>query len=266
MSKLSFVKYHGAGNDFILIDNRALFFDPACVPALCHRKMGIGADGVILLEPHSTADFRMRIFNCDGSEAASCGNGLRCLMRFIVDLGLPRKTYQIAAGATHVEIALLEDNRAHVHLGKTPHVKPLYIEGRELFFTDTGVPHAVQFVSDVHQVDVAKEGAVLRRHPHFAPHGTNVNFATLLPDGSIAIRTYERGVEGETLACGTGATAVGVVAVRVLGRPSRVHIRCLGGELEIHIADGLRMVGDAVRVFAGTWSFFEDKAVRIASI
>lgn len=250
MSKLSFVKYHGAGNDFILIDNRALFFDPSHVFALCHRKTGIGADGVILLEPAEGADYRMRIFNCDGSEAGSCGNGLRCLMQFIAHLGLPRQTYRIATGQRIVEVGFVGEKISVFSKIKCD-VKRLYIAEREVYFTDTGVPHAVVFVPDVQKIDVAREGAALRHHSYFQPEGTNVNFATVLADGSVAVRTFERGVEGETLACGTGGAAVGVVAAHVFQRPSPIAIRFPGGQLEIWVGDGVRLVGEAVKVFEG---------------
>lgn len=261
MSKYSFVKYQGAGNDFLLIDNRALAFNSAQVPALCHRKFGIGADGVLLLEPDADADFRMRIFNCDGSEAESCGNGLRCLMRFLLHLGLPRQAYRIATGARIVEADFLGD-RVRVLMADSCPVQTLSLEGREVYFADTGVPHVVVFVPAREKIDVAREGALWRHHPFFQPRGTNVNFATWLADGSVAVRTFERGVEGETLACGTGGTAVGVVAVHTFQRPSPVHVRFAGGDLEIHVGEKVYMVGDAVKVFEGV--FEEDSSDKVA--
>jgi diaminopimelate epimerase len=247
MSTLSFVKYQGAGNDFILIDDRALHFDPTRVPTLCHRKYGIGADGVILLQN----DLRMRIFNSDGTEAESCGNGLCCLMQFLLHLGLPKKRYSIATGTRRVEVEF-EGDLVSVNMGKPTNVKQLYICGNEVHSLDTGVPHAVVFVADVQAVDLAHAGASLRHHALFQPRGTNVNFAALQSDGSVQVRTYERGLEGESLACGTGAAAVGVIGSHIYRLPNPIQIRFPGGNIDIYVTDEVRMVGKAVRVFEGT--------------
>lgn len=245
---LYFGKYQGAGNDFILIDDRAPFFNPHLVTQLCHRKFGIGADGVILLQTDQSADFRMRIFNSDGSEAGSCGNGLRCLMKFIVDLGLPKKNYQIATGDRIVEAGFVGD-KISVQMGLALNLKKLDIEGFEVHSLDTGVPHAVVFSP---HADLKILGPLLRYHSAFHPAGTNVNIANLQSDGSIRVRTYERGVEGETLACGTGAAAVGVIASQEYHLPNPIRICFAGGEIDIHV-DGLNvtMIGDAIKVFDG---------------
>lgn len=251
MSTLSFVKYQGAGNDFILIDDRAQMFDPAQVKSLCHRKFGIGADGVILLQQDLVADFRMRIFNSDGSEAESCGNGLRCLMKFLHHLGLPKRPYRIATANRMVEADFLGE-KISIQMGAALNVKQLYICGFEVHSLDTGVPHAVVFVPDVQKVDVVRDGTALRHHPLFQPRGTNVNFATLQNDGSIQVRTFERGLEGEPLACGTGAAAVGTIASQNYGLPNPIRICFAGGEIEICI-DGkeVKMIGEAFKVFEG---------------
>lgn len=254
MSKLSFVKYQGAGNDFILIDDRAPFFNPALVPSLCHRKFGIGADGLILLQNAEQADFRMRIFNSDGSEAESCGNGLRCLMQFLVYLGMPKKPYRIATADRIVEADFFGE-KISVQMGEARNVKQLYIWGREVHFLDTGVPHAVLFVSDASRIDLMKEGAAMRHHAAFQPRGANVNFASL-QNGVIHMRTFERGLEAESLACGTGAVAVAAIAKQKHSLPNPIQVHCLGGLLEIYIeGQKIRMVGPAVQVFAGTVEF-----------
>ena len=265
MSKLSFAKYafakyEGAGNDFILIDDRPLFFpskDSNFIQRLCHRKFGIGADGVILLQKDSSAHFRMRIFNSDGSEAESCGNGLRCLLRFIDDLGLPRENYSIAADQRIVE-AGFEKNQVAIKMGPPADIKlNLHVDGQEVHFINTGVPHAVLFVSDVASIDVQKAGAHLRSHPQFGPKGTNVNFASLQKEGSIRVRTFERGVEGETLACGTGAAAVGVIASLTQATKSPILLHFPGGTLEIHFQkkdfSDLKLVGPARRICSGIY-------------
>ncbi|HSX10564.1 MAG TPA: diaminopimelate epimerase [Chlamydiales bacterium] len=253
MSTLTFVKYQGAGNDFVLIDDRAPLFKSTLVPTLCHRKFGIGADGVILLQCDPAADFRMRIFNSDGSEAESCGNGLRCLMQFLLHLGLPKKPYRIAIADRIIHADYLGD-KISVHLGQASHVKRLYIAPHEVYFLDTGVPHAVLFVPDVRQIDLLSEAPPIRHHATFQPRGTNVNFAALQPDGSLHVRTFERGLEGETLACGTGAAAVGYIASQRHRLPNPISIHFPGGVLEISI-DGsdIRMVGQALKVFEGVF-------------
>lgn len=247
MCSLKISKYEGAGNDFILIDNRTLHFNPQIVPQLCHRKFGIGADGVILLEP----DLSARIFNSDGSEAESCGNGLRCLLRFLIDLGFPKTNYEIRVGNRRVQGGF-ERDKIWIELGKVLPPKQVLIEGIEVYVLDTGVPHAVVFSE---KAELAKIGPLLRRHQFFQPKGTNVNLAAIGMDEVVYIRTYERGVEGETLSCGTGAAAVGVVSSQKYGLKNPIRIHALGGELEVWV-DGLNvsLIGDARKVFDGSSS------------
>lgn len=259
-SCVEFSKYEGAGNDFILIDDRLLSFslcNPRVIQQLCHRKFGIGADGIILLQPSLTAHFRMRIFNSDGSEAESCGNGLRCLGQFLIDLGLPQQPYRIELIHRTVEIAYTEDG-VKIDMGTATDVRlHQRVEGYLLHTVNTGVPHAVLFVDNIDCAPLETVAPFLRRHLFFQPQGTNVNFATLLPDGSIRIRTYERGVEAETLACGTGACAVAAIAKSLYNLKNPLLIRCTGGNLHISIAEErLVMAGPARRVFQG---FFESR-------
>jgi diaminopimelate epimerase len=257
MSKLSFVKYQGAGNDFIIIDDRVPFFptdDTHLIQKLCHRRFGIGADGIILLQTDAKADFRMRILNSDGSEAESCGNGLRCLARFIADIrGESITSYKIWMHDQIVE-AFVEKEKISIALND-PRNLTLHIQ-QDVHFVDTGVPHAVVFVPDVQKIDLNREGRALRFHPCFGPRGSNVNFASLQSDGSISVRTFERGVEGETLACGTGAAAVGTIAAQLYNCPSPIRTHFPGGDLEISFSDeGLKLAGPAVRVFEGSFLF-----------
>ncbi len=251
MSKLSFVKYQGAGNDFILIDDRALQFNAKQVPILCDRKIGIGADGVILLQRHSNVDFRMRIFNKDGSEPESCGNGLRCFMQFLLHLGFPKKGYRIALGNRVVEADFIGE-KIRVKMGSVLNVKRFYICENEVYSLDTGVPHVVIFVPDVQKIDLVERGRALRYHPLFLPKGTNVNFASIQKDRSICVRTYERGLEGESSACGTGAAAVGFVASKNYGTPNPIRISFAGGDIEIQIIGyEVVVIGDAYKIFEG---------------
>jgi len=250
MSKISFGKYQGAGNDFILIDDRTLFFDSSLVKSLCDRKFGIGADGLILLQNDSAADFRMRIFNSDGSEAESCGNGLRCLVRFIQDLGENKEQYSIAT-ADRIVQAKTNGEKITIRMGPATDFKKLIIDGREVYSLNTGVPHAVMLVPDTRQVDIYRDGPFFRNHPEFQPTGANVNFASIDSDGLVYVRTFERGVEGETMACGTGASAVGAI-ISLLGRSSPIHIRFPGGDVSVSIEGGeIFLTGDATLVFEG---------------
>jgi diaminopimelate epimerase len=269
---VSFTKMHGAGNDFVLIDNRDGRFRPSPeqIAALCHRRFGIGADGLLLLEPPpdpAAADARMVYFNSDGSRADMCGNGARCFtafalargaghggrLRFLTDAGPITAT---ATGDGRITVAMIEPH--DIRLGLTV---PLRSGSATVHHANTGVPHAVRFVDDAAKVDIRPEGAELRFHPVFAPKGANANFAQILPDGLVLVRTYERGVEDETLACGTGVTAVGILAHLVHGLPAPVRLRVAGGDfLTIGFrSDGGRirdvtMTGPAVAVFSGTVS------------
>lgn len=258
MKGLSFSKFEGAGNDFILIDDRAARFpigDALLIQNLCHRRFGIGADGVILLQNDAQADLRMRIFNSDGSEAEGCGNGVRCLMRFLEDLGWQTKRYRIAVGGKILSAEFLGDSIS-VEMGEISGWKTHSIEGREIHFVDSGVPHAVWFVSDVEMIPLHEVGPLLRRHPLFAPRGTNVNIAAIGQDRSVRVRTFERGVEGETLACGTGATAVAAIGAKLFGWDSPVRICYPGGDLEIYFDGSLQRIwlaGPARKVFSGIY-------------
>lgn len=255
MSKISFAKFQAAGNDFILIDNRDGRFpvgDPLLIQKMCHRQFGIGADGIILLgmDPQDAkSDFQMRIFNSDGREASSCGNGLRCLVRFLRDLGIVQKKYKIRT-QEKVITAFLSKGHPVIDLGPPDQVRVgLEMEGGIVHCIDTGVPHIVQFVSDVDLIDVAARGASLRQQLH-----ANVNFAALQADQSIRVRTFERGVEGETLSCGTGAAATAALAVCQYGFKWPISVFCRGGRLEVWEEEGrIFLSGPAEKVFTGVY-------------
>lgn len=212
--QLSFSKYAGSGNDFVLIDNRESKFvaTPALVRSLCDRKRGIGADGVIALEKGTKAPFRMRIYNADGFEAEMCGNGIRCLKKFIEELGITTSPLLIE---THER--LLEVSNAGVEIrasmgDPTEYQKEIDLgEGIKVDYINTGVPHAILFVNDLDTFDINKWGPYIRNHPHFQPRGTNANFVEK-KENELFVRTWERGVEGETLACGTGVVASALLA------------------------------------------------------
>ena len=215
---LRFTKMDGAGNDFILIDNRAgdVDLNRNQIARLCDRHRGIGADGVLLLEnPSDHADFRMRYFNADGGEAEMCGNGARCFARFAQKMaGAEEKiSFETPAGVISAEltgdlVTLRMTEPTDLRLGV-----PLSLDSqkRMVHFINSGVPHVVVPVAQVGDVDVAREGSMIRHHEMFSPKGANVNFIEKRGPDKIAIRTYERGVEDETLACGTGVVASALI-------------------------------------------------------
>lgn len=264
---LEFTKMNGAGNDFILADNRAghLHLTPEQVTYLCHRQRGIGADGLMLLVPCASgkADWAWEFWNSDGSRAEMCGNGARCFARYIQRLTGARDgiTFETVAG---IITASFHGERVTVNLTPPHSLRlgeqvPLSIGSTAIHSLNTGVPHAVIFVPDADQVTVNPLGAEVRYHAHFKPKGTNVNFAQVLGPNHIRVRTYERGVEGETLACGTGVSAAAMIASRVQGFTSPVKVLVQGGDtLEISFqatADGFANVqlnGPADFAFTGT--------------
>lgn len=227
--KIPFTKYQGAGNDFVILDFSS--FSPnlnleLLSRHLCDRRMGIGADGLILLLPSEVAHYKMRIFNADGSEPTMCGNGIRCLFDFIQSKEC-NPLIKIETGCG-ILVCQRKDTEISIHLGigKVLHW-PILLFQEPIFVVDTGVPHAVVFVENLDEVAIVNEGVKIRFHPHFMPQGVNVNFVQVDSSERIFIRTYERGVEAETLACGTGAAAAALVAFKRyhLSSPIRVFTR-----------------------------------------
>lgn len=264
MKALFFSKKAAAGNDFILVDNRkgAVQNGAKAARKLCSRKYSIGADGLILLERSKKADYRMRIFNPDGSEAEMCGNGVRCLAKFAAQKKIAKKNHSIETPAGTINASVSGDTV------KARMIKPKGLKlnvsvsangaPHNLHVIDTGVPHAVEVTDNLSQTDVDRLGRALRRHEAFAPRGTNVNFISIGREG-IEIRTYERGVEAETLACGTGSTAGALVAAALKGLKSPVKVKTQGGEvLKIYFSqsngsfDDVYLEGDVVDSFEGS--------------
>ncbi len=259
---LSFWKMQGAGNDFILVDDRSRTFpvhDTAFLARLCDRRRGVGSDGLLLIQPSSAADFRMRFFNPDGSEADMCGNGARCVARLAheIDAAPADMRIETAAGAVRAEI-LPPLVRLHLPPPKDWRLDlSIAWQGRDLpaHFVNSGVPHAVVVVDDLARVDVAALGAFIRRHPLFAPAGTNADFIQITGPDSLAIRTYERGVEAETLACGTGIAAAALVAEKTGRVRAPVRVTTAGGDhLEVAISP-LTLTGPAEHSFQGTIAY-----------
>lgn len=232
---IHFCKFEGAGNDFVLINNLSGKYNlsESQIATLCHRRFGIGADGLICLSPpHAPFAFSMLFYNADGKQAAMCGNGGRCLVAFAHYLGLPTTGFQASDGAHTAQVISREGNRwtVQIQISDIAAVTPF---GADAYTAHPGVPHLVRFVEDVKAVNVAEEGAYWRWHPSF-PEGTNVNFVQVLEPGHLYVRTFERGVEGETWACGTGSSASAVCAAVHTGLAlTHWDIETLGGPLSI---------------------------------
>lgn len=254
-----FSKYSGCGNDFVLFDNRSCrlcFSTPQEIRNICSRETGVGADGIVVLENSDRADFRMRIFNCDGSEAEMCGNGLRCLVRFLSDIGLPQKNFNIETMQAVYQSALM-DELICITMPEPTDIQwkiPIKIDTLSYFpsYLNTGVPHAVFFIEDIEEADLKSFAPKVRFHPCFSPRGTNVNYVQVLKDkNEILVRTYERGVEQETLACGTGVVASALVAAKTCGLKGTIRVRVRSGDYMQVSFDPLRLIGPAKRIFTG---------------
>ncbi len=244
---ISFSKMNGAGNDFVVLDNRdeSLSLSREQIARLCNRQRGIGADGLLAVEPSQNgADYRMRYYNADGGEAEMCGNGARCFARFVNRLTggkLHKVSFETIAGVIRAEfdgdlVTITLSPPFGMAMGAALNVdgEPMTVHS-----VNTGVPHAVVVVDgDLEKVDIRRFGSAIRFHEHFAPSGTNVNFMKVLEPGPVAIRTYERGVEDETLACGTGMVACALIHAKLadIHPPIRVQVR--GGDtLEVNFMD-----------------------------
>jgi diaminopimelate epimerase len=250
--KIRFLKMSGAGNDFVVIDNRAgIVPEPATTFAAraCARQAAIGADGLLLLEKSPRKDFRMRYFNTDGSEAEMCANGARCIARFAVLVGAVGRSMDFENLTGDFHAALTEHNRVRLDMTE-PHSMRLDVEveaqGRRLkvHSLNTGVPHIVVPWEDLNDAPVRDLGRALRNHEAFAPKGTNVNFVRVIGPQAIQVRTYERGVEDETLACGTGSVASAILMARLGRVQSPVAVTVRSGAV---LAVQFELDGDSVR-------------------
>jgi diaminopimelate epimerase len=263
---LDFTKMNGAGNDFVLIDNRArkVRLSRDQVVRLCDRHRGVGADGVLLLVPSASgkAGWAWEFYNSDGSTGEMCGNGARCFSRFVQKLTEVNGGFTFETEAGIIK-ASFQGERVTVSLTRPGALQlnqqvPLSVGTETIHSINTGVPHAVLFVPDADRAMVQQLGPEIRRHPHFGPKGTNVNFVQRLGPNRIRVRTFERGVEGETLACGTGVTAAALVSARLHGFRSPVKVQVQGGEeLEVSFKDDgdgfsdVQLSGPAQFVFEG---------------
>lgn len=253
---MEFYKYQGAGNDFVIFDNRSGFFPKEnceLIKRICDRRFGVGADGLMLLEKAEGFDFRMVYFNADGFPGSMCGNGGRCLVSFAHTRGLfDRETNFQANGARYT--ASMENDKVSLNMLDVEHLEAS--EGH--VFLDTGSPHHVQFENDLEDLDVFSMGRRIRYGDPYNEEGANVNFVEQVEDSKFKVRTYERGVENETLSCGTGVTAV-ALASHYLGKTKseKVKIQTRGGDLEVDFTyvngrfSNIVLTGPATFVFKG---------------
>ena len=256
--QLEFYKYQGTGNDFVMIDNRSETFpkdNTQLIERLCDRRFGIGADGLILLENDTETDFRMVYYNSDGNESSMCGNGGRCLVAFAKKLNvIENSTTFIATDGLH-HATVSKDGLVSLQMIDVDAIQTT----PEFSFLNTGSPHHVQLVEDLEHYNVKENGAAIRYSELYGKQGSNINFVKKIDDTTFSLRTYERGVEDETLSCGTGATAV-AIAMNVLGKTdaSSIDLNVEGGKLVVsfdkkegHFTD-VFLKGPAEFVFKGT--------------
>lgn len=253
-----FYKYHGTGNDFIIVDNReeTISISQHRIAEICSRHTGVGADGFILIENHHVGDFYMRYYNSDGNVSTMCGNGGRCAVLFAKQIGVIEQNETNFAAADGMHYAEILDNGL-IAL-KMNAIGDVEINGKA-FVLDTGSPHYVRFMYDVDELDVCKEGQLVRNSAQFKREGINVNFVEER-GRTLFVRTYERGVEGETLSCGTGVTAAAISLYRKQNYRGNklIPIETLGGKLKVQIEssefrkiDRVWLIGPAVEVFIG---------------
>lgn len=266
MTKIPFHKMSGSGNDFIIVDNRDGLMDRESMPAfamkICSRRMSVGADGIFFLENSDRADFKWHFFNSDGSRAEMCGNGARCAARFALLHGMapPKMAFETDAGIIHARV---DGTGVRIRLTDPQDLvakAELEVDGQTLEYgaVNTGVPHVVVEVPGLEAVDVAALGRRIRYHPQFAPAGANVNFVVDLEKDRLGIRTYERGVEDETLACGTGNAAAAIILAARYGRRSPMTFRTRSGcclTIHFRLEKGrfhhLELEGDARVIYNG---------------
>jgi diaminopimelate epimerase len=264
--KIRFTKYHGTGNDFILVDNRSagLRLTENQVKFLCDRHFGIGADGLIILNDHEGYDFSMTYYNSDGKESSMCGNGARCLTSFARRLDIIQdKARFLAMDGEHFS-EIISDTGGRMIRVKMKDTKVIS-DSEEGIFINTGSPHFVTFVDNLNGIDVFARGRAIRNDESFAPDGTNVDFAEISGLG-LFVRTYERGVEGETLSCGTGVTAAAIASAYITGEnPCKTFVRTLGGDLCVyfrqdgHLFTDVWLEGAATLVYSGEMEIPSEK-------
>jgi len=257
MSKMHFYKYQGTGNDFIILDNRNWSYTALTVERikfLCDRRFGIGADGLMLLNVKSGYDFEMKYYNSDGRESSMCGNGGRCLVKFAYDMGIHKEKYYFIATDGPHQAEIEDDGTVRLKMKNVSGVRDYHND----FILNTGSPHYIKLVSDVMDYDVFRKGMEIRYSSEFAKEGINVNFVEQKKVDEIIVRTYERGVEDETLSCGTGVTASALACYHNEMGYNDVRVITNGGRLRVEFDrvgennyENIWLCGPAIKVFEG---------------
>lgn len=253
---MTFYKYQGTGNDFIIVDNRLQEIDKndtKRIAELCDRRFGIGADGFILLENDQNVDFKMVYYNADGNESSMCGNGGRCITAFAKFIGVIENTAEFMA-IDGIHKAKIEDDIVHLQMQDVSNVETY----EDHLFLDTGSPHHIEMISGLKDFEVKANGAKIRYGQPYNEAGSNINFVEQISEDSFAVRTYERGVEDETLSCGTGVTAV-ALAMHNSGKTesNEVRLKTPGGQLKVTFNtddngyNNIWLIGPALQVFTG---------------
>lgn len=255
--KIKFYKYQGTGNDFIILDNREGYFsnlDSVQIKKLCNRRFGIGADGLMMLNNKAGYDFEMLYFNADGRPGSMCGNGGRCMIRFAYNMGIHKYTYRFLATDGVHEAEFDKDNSIKLKMNDVNSVE----EHSSYLILDTGSPHFIKFANNVENVDVVETGREIRYNKRFNQEGINVNFVENIGEDSIFVRTYERGVEDETLSCGTGVTAAALVSAHNALGFNKVNVQTPGGRLSVEFTklndstfENIWLCGPAEFVYSG---------------
>jgi diaminopimelate epimerase len=254
---IHFFKYQGTGNDFIILDNRNWSYTALgmeVIKHLCDRRFGVGADGLMLLNPKTGYDFEMKYYNADGRESSMCGNGGRCMVKFAYEMGLQKTKYHFMAADGEHEAEIVEDGTVNLRMGDVHGIRSYHGD----FLLNTGSPHYVKLVDDVMDYDVFRKGMDIRYSTEFASEGINVNFVENREPDEILVRTYERGVEDETFSCGTGVTASALVCYHNENGYNDVTVITKGGNLVVkydRIDDNevknIWLCGPAQKVFEG---------------
>lgn len=255
--KIKFYKYQGTGNDFVILDNRNDEFsqlNTKQIRRLCDRRFGVGGDGLMMLNNKDGYDFEMMYFNADGQIGSMCGNGGRCITRFVFNLGIHKYTYKFLASDGEHESEVDKNNIIRLKMNDVKEID----EHSSYILLNTGSPHLIKFANEVANVDVVETGREIRYSKKFAEEGVNVNFVESTGEDSIYVRTYERGVEDETLSCGTGVTAAALVSAHNPLGFNRVDVVTPGGKLSVEFNkindtqfDNIWLCGPAEFVFSG---------------
>ncbi|MCF6351357.1 MAG: diaminopimelate epimerase [Flavobacteriaceae bacterium] len=256
--KLLFYKYQGTGNDFVILDNRNNLFDKKnkeLIAKICHRKFGVGADGLLLLENSNKYDFKMIYYNADGNQSSMCGNGGRCIVAFSNHLKIINNNCVFEA-IDGLHYASIKNNFVKLQMINVSNITIF----KNYVFLDTGSPHYVTFTTNISKIDVYNKGKEIRNSKAYFKEGVNVNFVEQRNENTFKVRTYERGVEDETLSCGTGVTAVAIAAHKISKSKSKnIILETIGGKLEVsfEIKNGnyknVFLKGLATLVFKGTF-------------